>query len=206
MKEPVGTTELNVAINAKGEDKDPYFRANTLDQLLDWYDVDFVRCAYVTLLGRQPDPEGEEHYVRTLRAGRSRLAILWELRRSQEGREHDPGIAGLDRALRRAARQRKGGVGWLFRLFSKSREGDSAGDWQFRALLNATVINRIELKQLANRMPLSSVSATPVPEDDSGCFNTVGYRPFQPPTIIAPELKRLMARSPLQQYFITSVR
>jgi len=71
----------------------PYLRADSLVELLDWHDVDFVRCAYVTILGRQPDPDGESHYTRQLRQGRSKLEILWHLRRSKEGRRHDPGIA-----------------------------------------------------------------------------------------------------------------
>lgn len=76
----------------------PYLRANSLPELLEWEDVDFVRCAYVTILGRQPDPIGEASYTALLRGGSSKMEILWELRRSQEGRTLDPGIAGLDLA------------------------------------------------------------------------------------------------------------
>lgn len=86
--------------------RNPYLRANSLAELLSWQDVDFVRCAYVTILGRQSDPTGEEHYVSQLRRGRSKLEVLWQLRKSDEGPNHDPGIAGLDRALKRARWQR----------------------------------------------------------------------------------------------------
>ena len=78
----------------------PYHRANSLSELLSWDDVDFVRCAYVTVLGRQPDPTGEKYYTDRLRRGRSKMDVLRNLRRSPEGPLHDPGIAGLDRALR----------------------------------------------------------------------------------------------------------
>lgn len=85
-----------------GEARNPYLRANSLAELLAWDDLDFIRCAYVTILGRQPDPVGEAHYAIRLRAGRSKQEILWQLRKSSEGRQHDPGIAGLDRTLKRA--------------------------------------------------------------------------------------------------------
>ena len=49
--------------------RNPYLRANSLPELLSWHDVDFVRCAYVTVLGRQPDPTGEAYYVDRLRQG-----------------------------------------------------------------------------------------------------------------------------------------
>jgi prefoldin subunit 5 len=82
--------------------RNPYQRANSLAELLSWDDVDFVRCAYVTVLGRQPDSGGEAHYADRLRRGRPKTEVLWNLRRSPEARRHDPGIAGLDRALKRA--------------------------------------------------------------------------------------------------------
>lgn len=82
--------------------RNPYLRANSLSELLSWEGVDFVRCAYVTVLGRQPDDAGEAHYTDRLRHGRSKMEVLRDLRRSPEGSKHDPGIAGLDRALKRA--------------------------------------------------------------------------------------------------------
>lgn len=93
----------------------PYLRANSLTELLAWNDLDFVRCAYVTILGRQPDPRGENYYVERIRSGRSKEEVLWQLRRSTEGQSHDPGIAGLDRALKKAARARRPFTGSIFR-------------------------------------------------------------------------------------------
>ena len=89
-----------------GAGRNPYLRANSLPELLSWDDVDFVRCAYVTILGRQPDPTGETYYISRIRRGRTKEEILWQMRNSTEGRKHDPGIAGLDRALK-AARWRR---------------------------------------------------------------------------------------------------
>lgn len=98
--------------------RDPMQRADSLHDLLEWNELNFVRCAYVTMLGRRPDPLGQRHYLELLAAGREKTEILWQLRRSKEGSSHDPGIAGLDKALRSAARQRWKFVGPIFALFS----------------------------------------------------------------------------------------
>jgi FkbM family methyltransferase len=94
MKQPMPSAALD-------ESRNPYLRAESLSELVGWHDAAFVRCAYVTVLGRQPDPSGESYYTAQLRDGVSKLQILWELRNSGEGRDHDPGIAGFDRTLRR---------------------------------------------------------------------------------------------------------
>jgi hypothetical protein len=106
--------------------RSPFQRAESLADLLAWQDVNFVRCAYVTLLGRQPDPEGESTFTAMVRSGQSKLKVLRALRTSQEGRAHDPGIAGLDNALRRHERRSIPGVGWLFRLAGREHLDDSA--------------------------------------------------------------------------------
>ncbi|MFL6725631.1 MAG: FkbM family methyltransferase [Sphingomicrobium sp.] len=121
----------------------PYLRANSLQELLSWDDVDFVRCAYVTVLGRQPDPEGEAHYTDRIRCGHSKMEVLWQLRRSDEARGHDPGIAGLDRALRWAAWGRTRLLGWAVRPFTHT-EDDSARSRQHRAILNGIAVIRVE--------------------------------------------------------------
>src|SRR3546814_1452446 len=81
--------------------RDPYHRAASLEDLCRFSDANFIRCAFVTILGRQPDPDGEAHYLDGLRRGTSKLGIISDLRVSAEGNAHDPGIAGLDKALRK---------------------------------------------------------------------------------------------------------
>lgn len=48
--------------------------------------VEFVAQAYATVLGRAPDPSGEENYLKQLASGREKLLILAELRLSKEAR------------------------------------------------------------------------------------------------------------------------
>jgi predicted nuclease with TOPRIM domain len=80
------------------EDKEP---VTNVPMLLARQDRHFVRTAYQALLGRAPDPEGEAYYLARLRAGEHKLVILKQLRQSEEGRAFVPGVAGLDRAIKR---------------------------------------------------------------------------------------------------------
>jgi hypothetical protein len=147
---PIHTSEIgNVNhgtlphVAAPMSEGNPYLRANSLTELLAWDDVDFVRCAYVTILGRQPDAEGESYYTDRIRRGHSKMEVLWQLRRSPEGPSHDPGIAGFDRALKKAAWERKQWVGSLIRAVSKG-EGNSSAWKRHRVLLNALSVIRSE--------------------------------------------------------------
>lgn len=113
--------------------RNPYLRAESLIELLSWQDVDFVRCAYVTLLGRQPEPDGEATYLARLRDGYSKLTIAVQLRFSSEGRRHDPGIVGLDRQLRRHRNATRMLTGWFVRAVT-DREGDTRSERESRRL------------------------------------------------------------------------
>jgi methyl-accepting chemotaxis protein len=113
--------------------RDPYHRAESLADLCAHPDLDFVRCAYVTILGRQPDPEGEAYFAARVRAGESKLSILRELRLSDEGRRHDPGIAGLDKALRQHRNANLPVIGRFVRWVTK-REGDGPIERRLRVI------------------------------------------------------------------------
>lgn len=115
--------------------RDPYHRADTLANLCAFTDLDFVRCSYVTILGRKPDPEGEAYYLARLRSGVAKLSILSQLRYSQEGRNHDHGIAGLDRSLRRHRNANMPLVGALIRWAAR-HEGNSVVECRLRTLEN----------------------------------------------------------------------
>jgi GT2 family glycosyltransferase len=59
---------------------------------------EFVQTAYVTVLGRDPDSEGMQNYLRELEAGIGKLAIVSRLRGSEEGREKARRLHGFRRA------------------------------------------------------------------------------------------------------------
>lgn len=130
------------------ERRSPDLRANSLEELLGWSDADFVRCAYVTMLGRQPEDGGEGYYLDRIRRGHSKLQVLWELRRSPEGKAHDPGISGLDRALRRAALERRPIIGRLIRLFTNGEADDRLARIH-RTMINELGVVHAQLRALA---------------------------------------------------------
>jgi FkbM family methyltransferase len=129
-------TEIPMLPQTTPVGRNPYLRADSLTELLSWHDVNFVRCAFVTVLGRQPDPDGEAFYTDLIRRGRLKMEVLRQLRRSNEGRNHDPGIAALDRELRKHRNATRPFVGWIFRAIS-AREGDTKRERQFRVIENS---------------------------------------------------------------------
>lgn len=107
----------------------------SVPRLLAPHDRQFIHLAYQALLGRSPDPEGEAYYLARLRAGVHKLTILKQLRQSDEGLAFIPGVAGLDRAIRRHGWATMPFVGAVVRLFTGS-EGNSATHRQLRILAN----------------------------------------------------------------------
>ncbi|SJZ89794.1 Glycosyltransferase, GT2 family [Trichlorobacter thiogenes] len=69
--------------------------ADTLEKLLSYDDEDFIRSSYLTLLGREPDPDGQAYYLARLRAGISKIEILACLHLSEEGRIWGAELIGL---------------------------------------------------------------------------------------------------------------
>lgn len=98
-------------------------RANSLAELCAFGDLDFVRCAFVTLLGRQPDREDEMHCLAQLGGGVHKLSILRKMRFSKEGQSHDPGIVGLDRALHQHRHDNLPVIGCIVRWFRRRVAG-----------------------------------------------------------------------------------
>jgi hypothetical protein len=145
------------------EERNPYLRANSLDELLAWSDADFVRCAYVTILGRQPEAHGEAFYTRRIRQGHSKLEVLWQLRRSPEGRAHDPGIAQLDRTLKRAAWGRRPLIGAIVRAVIGGEANDRL------AKVHRSLLNEMSLlgRKVAGNVPSDYRAVDQVDEADA---------------------------------------
>ena len=119
----------------------------SVPRLLAPHDREFIRTAYQAVLGRAPDPEGEAYYLARLRAGTHKLAILKQLRRSSEGRNFIPGVAGLDRAIKRHAWATLPILGALLRLLW-GEEGNGATHRHLRILANEIGSIRSELVTL----------------------------------------------------------
>lgn len=69
-----------------------------LDDFASLYDRNFVRAAYLAILRREPDPDGERHYVKQVRAGVAKDEILDDILKSKEARQYKTFIRGLKSA------------------------------------------------------------------------------------------------------------
>lgn len=69
-----------------------------LDEFRSLYDRNFVRAAYLAILRREPDPEGELYYLEQVRAGIGKDEILDSILKSQEAKKHKTVIRGLGAA------------------------------------------------------------------------------------------------------------
>jgi SAM-dependent methyltransferase len=67
-----------------------------INDFLQYHDVEFVKNAYLAILGRQPDSPGYQGFLVALRtAGMTKAEILGRLRYSSEGRSRGTRIKGL---------------------------------------------------------------------------------------------------------------
>ena len=69
-----------------------------MSDLLSYEDSEFVKHAYIDVLGRDPDPGGFVNYLERLRNGVSKRQILAELEESDEGRSRIFGLSGSTRS------------------------------------------------------------------------------------------------------------
>ena len=90
--------------------------ALTLEGLLKLHDEAFVMGAYKAVLGRPPDPEGLENYLRQVRAGTQKSKIVAELAGSPEGRLRSAELPGLGNLI---AEYRKGAPSFWSRVFRR---------------------------------------------------------------------------------------
>lgn len=128
----------------------------TLDELLAHHDQKFVECAYQTLLGRVPDPEGLGYYLGRLRTGFSKIRILKQLRISAEGKAHAAKLPGLDVAIQRHQREQYLLIGWLFRLINGG-EGNHPTERKLRSIENQIFVLGDESKRRFNHLEMALV-------------------------------------------------
>ena len=124
---------------------------STLEELLSYYDQQFVQCAYKTLLGREPDPQGMHYYLRRLRSGFSKIQILAQLSLSAEAEEYDSNLPGLNSAIKHHRKGRYPLIGWIFRLLNGS-EGNQPTERKLRIIENQLFLFSDESNNRFNQM------------------------------------------------------
>ena len=125
--------------------------ASSLDELLACHDHHFVHCAFQTLLGRAPDPEGLGYYLGRLRTGFSKIRILAQLRLSKEGKAHAARLPGLDVAIQQHQKEQYPLIGWLFRQ-RNGGEGNHPTERKLRAIENQLGLLNDESSRRFNKM------------------------------------------------------
>lgn len=134
---------------------DPNLIAADIEGLLALDDLEFVTCSYRTLLGREPDSPGIEHYLRRLRAGAAKLRLVSELIASPEGRQAGTTLPGLRAAVSRHRLATIPVIGWCYRRF-RQMEGDSPIERRLRAI--ETAISRLVREQQREAQELDAAA------------------------------------------------
>ena len=86
--------------DASMSEQDAPEQAKSLADLLSCDTEEFVRLAYLTVLARPADTEGEAYYTDRIRRGHTKMEVLEQLRKSDEAKRV-PQLPDLDAALRR---------------------------------------------------------------------------------------------------------
>ena len=126
----------------------------SLEELLSYDDVQFVHAAYLTVLGRVPDPEGMHYYLARVRAGIHKLEILGQLRMSKEGRAKPPTMAALERAIKWHRRLKNPFLGTLMRPFAGGHSVDDSQQ-KLRAIDNKLYLIDSKLQHWMGEMKSS---------------------------------------------------
>ena len=123
--------------------------AGTLDELLSYHDREFLVCAYSTVLGREPDPEGLRYYLNRLRSGVSKSQTVVQLALSDEREGVTKArLPGLSNLILRYRFSRIPVIGW----FVKRHLMDEGGSLERKLrtiesqilLLNQEALQRLE--------------------------------------------------------------
>ena len=106
-----------------------------LEELLDLHDQKFINAAYAALLGRAPDPEGNDYYLKRLRKGVEKMRIIVQIRESKEGSGRTTNLIGLDTAVKRYKARTRPLVGSVLRLIENLYK-DPVADNTLRSIEN----------------------------------------------------------------------
>lgn len=109
--------------------------ALTLPELLAYNDHEFVYCAYQTLLGREPDPEGLSYYLGRIRMGFSKIHMIVQLSISKEGKLKSVELPGLRSAIQSYRIAQYPVIGWLLQRLNRM-ESDNPTERRLRAIEN----------------------------------------------------------------------
>ena len=132
--------KLRALIDRVSERESMVPAARTLDELLRYQEVQFVECAYRTLLRRTPDTHGQSYYLGRLLDGSPKIRILSEIAESEEARNVGAQLPGLTAAIARFRRAQTPFFRFFFALFSDV-ERESVDSNRLRAIEQKLSLN-----------------------------------------------------------------
>jgi hypothetical protein len=89
--------------------------ATSVYELLSLYNEQFVRSAFITLLGREPDPDGMKYYLGRLRDGYGKKNVIFQLAKSEEAKNINADLDGLSELITNYKISTHWLWGWVFR-------------------------------------------------------------------------------------------
>jgi Domain of unknown function (DUF4214) len=132
-----------------------------LKSLLQHQDRQFIECAYLTLLKREPDPQGLGFYLGRLRGGEAKLQIVSELYSSMEARQSGADLPWLRSPLRRQRLTRLPVLGILLKTLinreSKSELGIRLRVLEQKVFLLEQLVGNAESLVIQQRDPGSPI-------------------------------------------------
>jgi GT2 family glycosyltransferase len=113
-----GTDQTQIGrTHAMFQSETPVYAANSLTELLQYQAIEFVECAYRTLLKRDPDAQGQQYYLARMLDGTAKIQVLKEISESEEARKIGTSLPGLAGSIRRYRLAQKPFFRVLFELF-----------------------------------------------------------------------------------------
>jgi FkbM family methyltransferase len=150
--------------------------ALTLPELLARYDQDFVECAYRTLLGRAPDPEGMSYYLGRTRDGVSKMQIVVQLAKSEEGKRCATKLTGLENALRLYKTQHQSVISLISRKIF-GRDNQELTNQQLRALRNQVFLSNSSIANQLQTIGAEMQNLTRIITEQSEYITDQSYGP-----------------------------
>jgi FkbM family methyltransferase len=134
-KSTKNSMENDMSISRKTANHSNPVAAKTASELFAHDDIDFIECAYISILGRVPDLEGRRYYLSRVRSGISKVEIAAQLVKSSEAGAYQPEIVGLKKEVRSFSIGRLPLIGWIYRAVN-GLEGNGFSHRKLRAIEN----------------------------------------------------------------------
>ncbi|MGC9206477.1 DUF4214 domain-containing protein [Acidithiobacillus sp.] len=166
-------------------------KAENIAELLACEDIEFIKCAYLSILGRDPDPEGVNYYLNRLHSGVSKYEIVVQLISSDEAAAHKPEIFGLKKMVRLFKIGQIPLIGWIYRIVY-GLEGNGFSHRKLRTLENKLYLLEMQNKDYFMQLERSISSLAGMVSRQTALAATVDRYWVSPATVGDPTENNFM--------------